>query len=87
MGTNASSELEQQIEAALRLYDKLDRHEFNIALRGILLDMLKTSGGEVYSGAILELAASATHSDTRLNQDNPGNNNYVIDELVAESWY
>jgi tetratricopeptide (TPR) repeat protein len=87
MGTNASSELEQQIEAALRLYEKLDKHQFNIALKNILLDMLETSGGEVYSGAILELAASTMHSDTRLKEENPSTNNYVIDELVAESWF
>jgi tetratricopeptide (TPR) repeat protein len=49
--------------------------------------MLETSGGEVYSGAILELAASTMHSDTRLKEENPSTNNYVIDELVAESWF
>ena len=87
MGTNASAELEQQLEAALRLYDKGNKHQFNIALKTILLDMLKTSGGEVYSGALLELAANATHSDTSRRDADPNSNNYIIDQLVGESWY
>ena len=87
MGTNASAELEQQLEAALRLYDKLDKHQFNIALKSILLDMLKIPGGEMYSGAVLELAANATHSDTRLKDVNTNSNDYVIDQLVGDSWY
>jgi hypothetical protein len=87
MGVNASPELEQQVEASLQLYQKLDKHQFNIALQGILIDMLKTRGGEMYSGAVLELAASATHSDTRLKEENPGKNDYMIGLLAGESWY
>ena len=87
MGVNASPELEQQVEASLQLYQKLDKHQFNIALQGILIDMLKTPGGEMYSGAVLELAASATHSDTRLKEENPGKNDYMIGLLAGESWY
>ena len=41
----------------------------------------------MYSGAVLELAASATHSDTRLKEENPGKNDYMIGLLAGESWY
>lgn len=49
--------------------------------------MLGASGGETYAGAVLQLAASAMHSDTQLVEKNPGHNDYVIDAVVAKSWY
>jgi tetratricopeptide (TPR) repeat protein len=87
MGTYISPALEEQVQTALQLYDHSDKHQFSVAIRDILFAMLRTTGGDVYSGAILELASTAMHSDTRLKEDKPGPNNYIIDEAVAESWY
>ena len=80
-------QLESQVLAALQLYDHSDQYEFGLAVDGILFDMLKASGGDTYSGAILQLAATSMHSDTQLKQDAPGHNNYIIDKAVAESWH
>jgi tetratricopeptide (TPR) repeat protein len=79
--------LERNVVRALQLYDRTDKYQFSIALQVILSDMLQMSGGEHYAGAVLELAADGMHSDTQLKQEKPGNNNYVIDKTVAESWY
>jgi tetratricopeptide (TPR) repeat protein len=79
--------LQTEIVLALGLYDQSDQHQFNMALEGILSGMLKTSGGDRYSGTILELAADSMHSDTRLVEDKPGQNNYIIDKAVGDSWY
>lgn len=80
-------ELEGAIPAAMKLYDHSDKYQFGLALEAILMKMLGWSGGETYSGAILELAADGLHSNTELKPDKPTTNNYVIDKLVAESWY
>ncbi|MGB7255646.1 MAG: hypothetical protein WBC94_18815 [Xanthobacteraceae bacterium] len=80
-------QLEDQVVTALQLYDHSDRYLFGIVVERILFDMLKADGSGLYSGAILQLAASAMHSDTQLKEDKPGGNNYVIDKAVSESWY
>ena len=80
-------QLEDQVVTALQLYDHSDRYQFGIVVERILFDMLKSDGGGLYSGAILQLAASAMHSDTQLKEDKPGGNNYVIDKAVSELWY
>jgi tetratricopeptide (TPR) repeat protein len=87
MARYISPALEERVQTALRLYDHSDKHQFTIAIKDILFGMLQTAGGDVYSGAVLDLAAAAMHSDTRLKEDKPGPNNYIIDEAVAESWY
>lgn len=80
--------LEQHVVTALQLYDHSDQYQFGVAVKQIVSDMLRTTGGDTYAGAILELAASNMHSDTQLREDKPGGRgNYVVDELVAESWH
>lgn len=82
-----TKDLERKVVDALSLYDRFDKYQFSTTLEQLLSNMLKTGGGEHYTGAMIELAASSLHSDTQLKQDKPGNgNNYVIDMLVAESW-
>jgi hypothetical protein len=79
------SSLEDQVQAALQLYDHSDKYQFGVAVGGILINTLK-SGAAAYSGALLQLAADSMHSDTQLKEDKPDHNNYVIDKAVAESW-
>jgi tetratricopeptide (TPR) repeat protein len=79
--------LEKQVVAALQLYDHADKYEFGLAVQDIISYMLRTGGADVYSGAVLQLAATAMHSDTQLVRRDPGRNDYVIDRLVAQSWY
>lgn len=80
--------LERHVVDALQLYDHTDQYQFSLAVKRIVSSMLATSGGDTYSGAILQLAASNMHSDTQLREDKPGGRgNYVVDELVAESWH
>ena len=66
--------------------DHTDRYQFGRAIRDILFNMLGVAGGDVYSGAILELAATSMHSDTQLKEQKPSHNDYIIDEAVAASW-
>jgi tetratricopeptide (TPR) repeat protein len=88
METVITASLQTKIVSALELYDQSDRHQFNVAVESILSGMLKTRGGDRYSGMFLELAANGMRSDTRLVEDDkPIQNNYVIDRAVAESWY
>ena len=82
-----SPQLDSQVQTALQLYDHTDKYQFGVAVEEILFDMLKTSGGDAYAGAILERAAGAMHSDTQLKEQKPGTNDYVVDKVVAESWY
>jgi tetratricopeptide (TPR) repeat protein len=79
--------LDSQVLAALQLFDHTDKYQFGLVVEAILFDMLKTAGGDAYAGIILQLAASSMHSDTQLKEEKPGNNDYVIDKAVAESWY
>lgn len=80
--------LEQHVSAALQLYDHTDKYQFGLAVKKIVSDMLSTPGGDTYSGAILQIAATSMHSDTQLKEDKPDSRkDYVIDELVAESWH
>lgn len=82
-----SSTLADQVYAALNLYNKTDTHQFNLALRPILLDMIKTRGGERYAGNILQLAADRMGSQNQLVDNNAGHNNYMLDELTGKTWY
>jgi tetratricopeptide (TPR) repeat protein len=86
MNQAATQDLEQKVVNALGLYDHTDKHQFDLAIREILSDMLATPGGDAHAGAVLQLAATSMHSDTQLKRKNPGHNDYVIDELVAQSW-
>jgi tetratricopeptide (TPR) repeat protein len=87
MGENVPPDLESQIQESLQLYNHSDKAQFALAIKEILFEMLRTPGGEVYAGAVLQLAANAMHSNTQLKEDKSGHNNYIIDEAVAESWY
>jgi len=86
MTQQVGPDLEREVVAALQIYDHADRYEFGLVIKDILLDMLRTSGGETYAGAALQLVASAMHSDTQLVEKDPGHNDYVIDAVVAQSW-
>lgn len=79
--------VEQNTLAALQLYNHTDKYQFGLAVKPIISDMLATSDGDAYSGTVLEFAATVMHSDTQLGEKNPGHNDYMIDELVAESWW
>lgn len=81
----ATSKLGDEVLASLRLYDK-DPYHLGLAVEPILIDMLRTPNADTYSGAILQLAATAMHSDTALKEDGLTPNDYVIDRAVAESW-
>lgn len=86
MQATVTQDLERHVVRALQLYDRADKYQFGVALQTMLSSMLTMSGGEHYAGALLELAADVMHSDTQLKQETPGNNNYVIDKMVATSW-
>jgi tetratricopeptide (TPR) repeat protein len=86
MKTYVPPDIKRHVLAALQLYDHTDKYEFGLAVKPILSDMLATYGGDSYSGTMLQLAAAAMHSDTQLADDTAGRNDYIVDELVAQSW-
>jgi tetratricopeptide (TPR) repeat protein len=87
MSADARPELDGEVRAALQLYDHRDKYLFGAAVEPILLAMFRTDGGDAYSTAVLQHAADIMHSDTQLNQDESGRNDYVIDNALAESWF
>ncbi len=86
MKENVPPALEQSALSAVQLYDHADKYEFGVAIKDIVSDIMATPGADAYSGAVLELVAGGMHSDTQLDEQNPGHNDYVVDELVALSW-
>jgi tetratricopeptide (TPR) repeat protein len=78
-------ELEREVITALGLYDHMDKYEFGAEIEPIVSKILGSCGCEIFGGAILELVANSMHSSAEL-MDVPGKNNYIVDELVAQSW-
>ncbi|HVY19413.1 MAG TPA: hypothetical protein VHA70_04940 [Bauldia sp.] len=87
MAAAVTPQLERGIQLAFRLYERSDKYEFGVALADILSPMLNVTNGAFQAGAMLEMAATTLHSNTQLRPDQPPRNNYVIDRLVAQSWY
>ena len=87
MKTYARPELDGEVRVALQLFDHSDKYLYGIAVEPILLAMVGTAGGDAYSTAMLQHMADIMHSNTQLKQDKPGGNNYVIDYVLAESWF
>jgi len=86
MGTFVRPDLEGQVRDAFQLFDHSDRYQFDAAVEPILFDMVGAVGGDAYSTAMLQLAADNMHSDTQLDGDRAGQNDFVIDKALAESW-
>ena len=86
MGKLVQPTLEPGVQTALRLYDHSDTHQFRLATRELLFLLLSVAGGDTYSGAVLQLAATAMQSDTQLQKSDSSHSDYVIDEAVARSW-
>lgn len=79
-------ELTDKVIGSLQLYDQKDHYQFGLVVEPILIEMLRTPNADAYSGTLLQLAATAMHSDTALKENNPEANDYVIDKAVAQSW-
>jgi hypothetical protein len=80
-------ELTARVQDALDLYDHSDNNQFDIAIREILLPMLRSTGGDAYAAGFLQSVAGAINSDTQLKKATQTPGNYVIEEAVSESWY
>ena len=83
--------LEAHMREALQLYDRVDgtpagHYRFGLAIEPIFTEMQSYWNADFYSGATLQLAATAMQSDTQLRQENPGRNDYMIDKLLTRSW-
>jgi tetratricopeptide (TPR) repeat protein len=84
--------LQAHLRDALQLYDQADgspagHYRFGLEIEPIFTRMLSNWTADFYSGATLQLAATAMHSDTQLKQEHPGGNDYMIDKLLARSWF
>jgi len=86
MGRLVSAGLQRNVSAALDVYNHSDHYQAGLAIKDKLFAMLSWPDGDAFSGAILETAANAMHSDTQLTEEKPGHNDYIIDQAVAISW-
>lgn len=80
-------DLDDRALSAFQLYDHTDKYQFGVFVGEIIGQMLKTNGGDLFASIMLQAAADAMHSDTQLSEDKPHANDYVVDALVAQSWY
>jgi tetratricopeptide (TPR) repeat protein len=85
MAKYTTPKLGDEVLVALRLYDQAP-YEFGLTVQPILFDMLQNYNADSYAGAMLQLTATAMHSDTTLKDDGPDANDYVIDRALAETW-
>jgi hypothetical protein len=87
MEAAADSRLVEKVNSAFDLYNKTDRNQFSMALWPILGGIVRTSGAGHFSGVILQSAASHMDSQLQLVDNNPGKNNYMLDDLTANYWF
>jgi tetratricopeptide (TPR) repeat protein len=85
MQRTAPAALDDEVLAALQSHNRWDKYGFGLAITNILHDVQITRGAQAYAGVLLQIAASAMHSDTKL--ETQGYASYVIDLAVADSWY
>ncbi len=79
--------IEPEVVRALGLYRTSDKYQYNVKIASQIAPLIRTIGADAYAGALLQLTASATGSDTQLKEDKATHHNdYMIDDLVALSW-
>ncbi|MBB3655543.1 tetratricopeptide (TPR) repeat protein [Rhizobium sp. BK650] len=78
--------LDAEVAKALRQFGQMNEYETNAAVSDILSAMIAQSGGESYSGRLLQIAADSYGADPRLVETDGGKHNFIIDKLVAGSW-
>ncbi len=87
MKTQVRDNLDTRVTATLSAFGAKNAYGTNVAVEALLSEMIDNYGGEAFAAPVLEVAATAYKSDTRLRPDKPVDNNYRIDALVARSWY
>lgn len=87
MAKIVTPKLEHNVQQALALYDHTDKRQFDLAIGPLLASMLNIANGRTYGAAMLQLAANAMHTDTRLREEDMGPHDYMIDRTVAASWF
>jgi tetratricopeptide (TPR) repeat protein len=81
-------ELAENMHAALNLYKGSDPAQFGNAVWSLLAQIACdncTGAPPSVSGAVLQAAATAMGSDTRI-MDDPAHNSYVLDDITARAW-
>ena len=86
-GKLVTKKLENDVLTAISLHKTSDMTEYNDAINEVMYDMVRTSHGERYSGAILQLIADSIGSQNQLVGDDKGSNNYVTDRMTALVWW
>jgi tetratricopeptide (TPR) repeat protein len=82
-----SPQMGADLMQALRLYKMSDRIAYSNALWPILGEMASMYESNDWSGidAVVQMAGSVMGSDEEL-MDQPGHNNYVLDDITARIW-
>lgn len=79
--------LEANLRKAFGLYSKIDHFQFVQSVKAQMVDIIYTSGAKRSASKILQLAADVLNADTEMTPAQPKAGNYLIDELVALTWY
>jgi hypothetical protein len=87
MKTQVRDNLDTRVTATLSAFGAKNVYGTNVAVEALLSEMIDNYGGEAFAAPLLEVAATAYKSDTRLHPDKPVDNNYLIDALVGRSWF
>lgn len=87
MSRTVSQEMGANLVQALRLYKASDPIAYSNALWPILGELASLRASNDWSGlgAVLQMAAKTMGSDDQLI-DQPGHNNYVLDDITARVW-
>ena len=85
MASLVDDELIGDVKSVFGLYDTTDRVQFSLEVWPILRKIVAMNGGHL-SGAVLQSAAEQMHSQLQLVGNNPGKNNFVLDDVAARYW-
>lgn len=85
MDTVMDDKLIGDVKSVFALYDTTDRVQFSLEVWPLLRSIVAMNGGHL-SGAVLQSAAEQMHSQLQLVGNNPGKNNFVLDDVAARYW-
>jgi tetratricopeptide (TPR) repeat protein len=86
MKENSTSAREGRLVAALTDLGKKNDYAANKIVEHQISAMIDLAGSEIYVGPVLQAAANAYESDTRMTEASNTHNHYMIDSLVAKTW-
>ena len=76
--------IESNVVSALGLYQTMDKAQFSLELQFYMGDMARCDCNDPAFGIFLQTAADAMGTDTELDRDTTGQDNYVLDTAAGD---